>query len=556
MSYNKFNNVFIILFQVSMGISAYYIIFNHDYNTKKETLTYILILFLLVNLYIGYYLQKKDTQFIDLQNKLASENHINNTIFNLQKAIIVVRDDISMTQANDTFFQTFDFKDIKDFSSKHICVCELFIEKEGVPHIMPMMDGLSWAHYIIAHPKQTHEAYMIDKHGKERIYSIDLKENVFEHKSMVVFTEITEIKNQADTFQKLFNNSVDGLLILKNNSFLDVNHTLLKILECPNKEEFLKLTPQSLLPYKQPNDILSSDLHNRMVNECLSKGVSNYQRLQKKLSGETFWCEIAMTKITIGNEPVIYVRWRDIHEYKLLQFSLEEQVLQQSKAIIVNSRLAGIGEMMENITHQWKQPLSLILNLVQLMKLEISKNKNLSIIEEQTKYLNNTITDFKNYSTPSEQTKKVFNLKESVDASIHLFDFQAEQHQIKITTKLEKDAKVRGDFRTFNQALLVILSNAKDALIEHKQNDREIRIKIKESRKNICLIISDNGGGIPNEVIHKIFEPYFTTKFKDKGIGIGLSMTYNIIKQLKGEIDVCNSKYGAIFKITLPKLKI
>jgi len=555
MSYNKFNNVLIILFQVSIGLFAYFVISQHNNCTQKDTLTYIVYFFLVVNLYIGYYLQKKDSKFIDLQKKLASKNHINNTIFNLQKAIIVVRDDLLMSQANDTFFQTFDFKDIEEFSSKHVCICELFIEKEGVPHIMPMMGKLTWTDYIIAHPNQTHEAYMLDKDGNERIYAIDLKENIFGHQSMVVFTEVTEIRSQADTFQKLFDNSADGLLLLKNNNFLDVNHTLLSMLECPNKETFLALNPQSLLPYKQPDEVLSMELHQKMVDECLDLGVSNYQRLQKKISGETFWCDIAMTKIMINNESVIYVRWRDIDEYKRLQFSLEERVSQQAKALITSSRLAGIGEMMENITHQWKQPLSLILNIIQLMKLEIPNNKDLLVIEEQTQYLNNTIADFKHYTTTSNDNETLFMLRDSVNASLKIFEFQALQHQIKITSKLEKNSKIKGDFGTFNQAVLVLLSNSKDALLENRKEDREIRIKIEESREKIYLIISDNGGGIPNDVIQKIFEPYFTTKFKDKGTGIGLSMTYNIIKQLNGEIEVCNSEYGAVFKIILPKIK-
>ena len=554
MLYNKFNNLFIVLFQIIIGIFTYYLIVFSNYPIKIEVLTFSFIVFILVNLYIIHLLQKKTTAFIKLQNKLDAKNHINNTIFDLQKAIIIMKDELSMTQANDAFFQTFNFKNIKEFSQKHQCICELFIPKKGIPHLMPMMDTLSWSEYIVLNPNQAHEAYMIDKIGQERIYSIDLRENVFENKSMVVFTDITEIKHQATTFQKLFDNSVDGLLMLRNNSYLDVNHTLMKMVECPDKKTFLSLNPQSLLPEKQPNNILSKNLHNQMVKECLETGVSNRQRVQKKLSGETFWCEVAMTKITIKNENVIYVRWRDIHEYKLLQFSLEKQVSKQSKALIVNSRLAGIGEMLENITHQWKQPLSLILNIVQLMKLEIPNNKDLSIIEEQTKYLNNTITDFKNYSTPSTKTEQYFNLKKSIDASMHIFEFQAEQHKIKITSKLQKDATIKGDFGKFNQAILVILSNAKDALIENQESNREIRIKIEESREKIFLIISDNGGGVPNDVIHKIFEPYFTTKFKDKGIGIGLSMTYNIVKQLNGEIEVCNGEYGAVFKIILPKI--
>jgi PAS domain S-box-containing protein len=416
------------MFEIFIAILTYFIVQNYEGELEKLLLTFILIVFILVNLYIGFYLDKRDEILLEFQKKLASENHINNTIFNLQKAIIVVRDDLSMTQANDTFFQTFNFKNIKDFTSQHICICELFIAKKNKAHIMPIMDGISWAHYIIDNPKMQHEVYMIDKYGNERIYSIDLRENIVGSKSMVVFTEITEIKNQMETFHKLFDNSVDGLLILQNNRFLDVNHALLKMLGCSSKENFLKFTPESLLPLHQYDNRLSSELHQEMIDECFTLGTSSRQRLQKKLSGEEFWCEVAMTKIRIASEDAIYVRWRDIHEYKLLQFSLESQVEQQAQALITGSRLAAIGEMMENITHQWKQPLSVILNLVNILKIDAPKSKELIMISEQTKYLNNTIADFKNFSSSSKSEKTIFKLNKSIERTLKMFQFQIETH--------------------------------------------------------------------------------------------------------------------------------
>ena len=172
----RLHNILIIVFEISIGICTYFVIESYNGKVEKYLLALIFIIFIFINFYIGIYLEKRDMVLATLQKRLASQNHINNTIFNLQKAIIVVRDDISMTQANDTFFQTFDFKNIEDFSSKHICICELFQEKDKVPHTLPMMDGMNWAEYIIKHPELQHDAYMIDKDGNERIYSIDFLE--------------------------------------------------------------------------------------------------------------------------------------------------------------------------------------------------------------------------------------------------------------------------------------------------------------------------------------------------------------------------------------------
>ena len=221
--------------------------------------------------------------------------------------------------------------------------------------------------------------------------------------------------------------------------------------------------------------------------------------------------------------------------------------------MITTSRLAGIGEMMENITHQWKQPLNIILSIVSLLKMQYQDNKDLDIIEEQTQYLDNTIADFTNFSSHVDSEKKMFELQKSVDETIKIFSFQAKKSKIHVQSDIEKDIFIRGDIGKFNQSLLVIFSNAKDALLAKKPLDRVISIKAEKIEKDIVIYIQDNAGGIPVEIIDKIFEPYFTTKFKNKGTGIGLSMTYNIIQRMHGHIEVKNHKDGALFMLTLPE---
>ncbi|RUM73603.1 MAG: hypothetical protein DSZ11_05500 [Sulfurovum sp.] len=224
-------------------------------------------------------------------------------------------------------------------------------------------------------------------------------------------------------------------------------------------------------------------------------------------------------------------------------------------SMLASSRLAGIGEMMENITHQWKQPLSIILNIVSILKIEMQESKELQIIEEQTRYLDNTIRDFKDFSSHSEEEKSFFLLEKSVEETIKLFNFQAIANIIVINKNLEKNLSVQGDIGKFNQVLLVLFSNARDAFLSKSVMNRVIEIESKTVSDKIIIQVQDNAGGIPKEIIGKIFEPYFTTKFKDKGTGVGLSMTYNIIKKMGGKLEVTNSKNGALFKIILPNIK-
>jgi len=223
------------------------------------------------------------------------------------------------------------------------------------------------------------------------------------------------------------------------------------------------------------------------------------------------------------------------------------------KNMLTSSRLAVIGEMMENITHQWKQPLSVILNLVSILKLDFQENKELKIIEEQTKYLDKTIMDFTNFSSHANEEKRLFSIEKSIKETVHIFDYQAQLNNININLNLEKEVFVQGDIGKFNQALLVIFSNAKDAFLGKKKLNRVITVNSKYVENFVRIGIQDNAGGIDEDVIDKIFEPYFTTKFKDKGTGIGLSMTYNIIEKMQGSIKVENNADGALFTIEIPR---
>lgn len=517
----------------------------------------LLTIFIVVNIYIGYYLLNKDKALFNLQQKLLEENAKNHAIFNLQKSIIIVRDNIHMTKANDAFFKTFKFKSLDDFSSKHSCISELFISKpKEVPHLQQMMGELNWLEYIQAHPEQVHEVYIEDQQNKERIFSVELRENVYHNRSMVVFNDITELKHQYETFKRLFETSSDGLLIMKNRKFIAVNNTLVKMLNYKNREEILKLNPLALLPSLQSDDRKNTQqAYKKTLEQCLTQGFSSIEGIHQKATGQEFWCDLAMTKIKIQQEDAIYIRWRDIDEYKKLQFSLQEQVDQQAKALITHSRLAGIGEVMQNITHQWKQPLSIILNLVGLLKLEVKENSYLNIIEDQTKYLNKTISDFNSFSANSKSEQSHFNLEKSIQVTLNVFEFQATTYNIRIDADISATAMIQGEIAQFNQALLVILSNAKDALVENQVKERYIRLTTKECTDYIILTISDNGNGVPLDIIDKIFEPYFTTKFKDKGKGIGLSMTYNIMQKSNSKIQVHNNTEGAVFTITIPKFK-
>ena len=138
------------------------------------------------------------------EKDLLLEKQVKRTqaIFNAQTSIVITTTGLNIRGVNTQFFRIFDFKDLDDFKSKYNCICELFIPKENKPHLMPTMDGYTWLEYIDMHPELVHEAYLIDKNGKERVFEVKSSGKIFDdveveqNEEVAVFTDITEYKEK------------------------------------------------------------------------------------------------------------------------------------------------------------------------------------------------------------------------------------------------------------------------------------------------------------------------------------------------------------------------
>ena len=163
--------------------------------------------------------------------------------------------------------------------------------------------------------------------------------------------------------------------------------------------------------------------------------------------------------------------------------------------------------------------------------------------------MSQTIDDFRNFLRPDREIKQ-FNLKEAVKKTLLLVGDSFKSQNIKIDTEAQEDLIVTGYQNEYCQVLLNILNNAMDTLIERKIVSPRIEINLfREGHRHVATI-SDNAGGIPDAIIDRIFEPYFTTKDADKGTGIGLYMSKTIIEnRMNGKISVRNTDRGAEFRI-------
>jgi len=251
---------------------------------------------------------------------------------------------------------------------------------------------------------------------------------------------------------------------------------------------------------------------------------------------------------------------------QLNQFKNEE--LEKQKLLLEQSKMASLGEMIGNIAHQWRQPLSVISTASSGLKMKqeygiLEEHEMYSVLDsinENTQYLSKTIDDFRNFII-GKREKKQFNLSEQIDSFLSLMMGSIKTHEINIVRKEQTDIKINGYPNELTQCLMNIVNNSKDAFEEKGIKEKYIFIKTYIKNSSIFIEIKDNAEGIDEDIILKIFEPYFTTKHKSRGTGLGLSMTYRLITEgMKGNIKVRNTTFnykkktykGAEFIITLP----
>ncbi len=253
-----------------------------------------------------------------------------------------------------------------------------------------------------------------------------------------------------------------------------------------------------------------------------------------------------------------------------LHQSMAEQK-KQERIILTQSKTAAVGEMLGNIAHQWRQPLSIITTNVSGIQVSLDFGENITNeqinecatgVLKQAKYLSQTIDDFRSFFSSNSIKIENINLKHSLNKLESLIKDTYINNHIKIIDN-KNDCKMLINETILIQGLLNIFNNAKDAMVLNNidSDNRYFFIDLHCTSDEVVIKLKDSGGGIEDDIIDKIFEPYFTTKHESIGTGIGLYMTHQIItKNLKGTLEVNNMSYnydgkelrGVEFKVVLP----
>ncbi|AXK48982.1 sensor histidine kinase [Aliarcobacter trophiarum] len=376
---------------------------------------------------------------------------------------------------------------------------------------------------------------------------------------------------------------------IKNFNIENVDKKMVKIfdyvknIEKPNKKEYftnLNFEIDSIFVYL--GSLVNYDL-NLAINE--KRDTDNIFHLITIFSFISIFLVVLFTIIL---SLFITVHFRKIHdlqekivedktkELKELNSNLELRISQEvsknrKKDIIMfqQARFASLGEMLNNIAHQWRQPLGSISMIIQSFQTKMKLNKlSLEFVEQKVsdalllaQNMSNTLDDFKNFFTPNK-SKNSFFIKDCINNSIELSKYFLNKEGINIDLIIKKDVKIYSFENELSHVFLNIISNSKDALVNNISNEsRVIRVVVNSKNDFVFVNISDNGGGIPIEIIPKIFEPYYTTKYKSAGTGIGLYMSKQIVeKHIKGEISFKNISFkvdnktfkGTSFVIKIP----
>ncbi|HBA88070.1 MAG TPA: hypothetical protein DCZ75_08815 [Geobacter sp.] len=234
-----------------------------------------------------------------------------------------------------------------------------------------------------------------------------------------------------------------------------------------------------------------------------------------------------------------------------------EELEQKNRMLILQSRQATMGEMLSNIAHQWRQPLNMLGLLAQ--ELQFAENHgnltgefmatNVKRTMEIIQHMSKTIDDFRHFFMP-EKEKIRFRVLDVVEKTLSLLEAAFGAYQINTETVAAGDPVLEGYPNEYSQVLLNILTNAKDAFLSRDVADPKIVIRVDTEGDKSVVTITDNAGGIPKEIIDKIFDPYFTTKGPEQGTGVGLFMSKTIIeKNMGGALSVRNTDGGAEFRI-------
>lgn len=542
-----------------------------------------------LNKYKAYNSQiNNSTRYLmELKKELNAEFHTNANLINLidqtyyELILISLELNLDLLELESKIAELAQFAQMNEKESLSAFVKHISIVGEYVKKTNTVLQGDDALYLVSALDKLTrvYDDYF-QKNQKTQLYlvvSIFIISILFFLSFVFIFRKDQTIRKELETFRKAVEDSDNSIVMTDPEQKITYVNEAFTRISGYSREEAIGEHPRILKSGVQDGEFY------RHLNKQIDLGKTWHgEFVNKKKSGEIYYEKSSISpmhneageligflaiKLDISQEKRYQKKLRRLNEdlEKRIQSEVEKN-REKDHVLIQQSRLAYMGEMLHNIAHQWRQPLTVISLAVadiedRYMMGELEEeqfHQKVERINESVQYLSTTIEDFKGFYT-QDTHQNFFSVLQSIQKSIDVISPVLQSHFIEILLDYEgENFEVNGFRSNYEQAIMNILNNAKDVLInaqrEKNQFSGVIRVRIRAEKDQVRVAIEDNAGGVPDDIIERIFDPYFTTKFAAQGTGIGLYMTKMLIEAtMGGRVEVKNSTQGAVFIVTLPR---
>lgn len=354
-----------------------------------------------------------------------------------------------------------------------------------------------------------------------------------------------KLLHRSNAFESLYQHSADGMLFIENNSFVECNNAVVKMFHYDSKTQILNMNLSQLSPEYQPDGNKSSDKLQKMMQAACDNGHHRFQWVCKCADEEQFWADIILTTISLNTKQLLLMSLRDISRLK----QLEEGILKQRDA--ANHANMAKSEFLSKMSHELRTPMNAILGFAQILELDEDEfndiqRDNIHEILVAGDHLLKLISDVLDLSKIESGKMQIssdeVSLRDILHQCIKLVITQAEEHRIKLIDNIShKHYHVQADAIRLKQVILNLLSNAVKYNKEHGTITLDCEfIERQENTQYMRISVSDTGSGLTKEEISKIFLPFerMNNNNNIEGVGIGLSITKNLIKLMGGKIGV------------------
>jgi len=322
------------------------------------------------------------------------------------------------------------------------------------------------------------------------------------------------------------------------------------------------------LPYifKEPDTYVHIHIHPGRAYSPGKEHVNRYESVIILFENITTMASAQQNLVQERNEKALLLKEISYKNQMLKRFNEQMQELvdeeisknmEKQRIVELQSRYSQMGEIIGMIIHQWKQPLNAVSIIVNVLKINLKRNtlspeavdRKLDDIIRQIQFMDQTVKDFQNFFNPSKE-KVLFNLFDQIKTVLDLVRYAYEHKNISLKITGDPTVTYYGHPNEFSQVILTLLQNARDAFMMHQKEDMKIHIEVGKDEKCSFVTVRDNAGGIPEEIIDRIFDLYMTTK--EGGTGLGLNIARHMVENnMQGKLTVRNVDGGAEFRIVL-----